>query len=203
MRIQNLSKVFFPEQGYTKADVIEDYFKAASYLLPHMKDKPVVMKRYPDGIHKPFFFQKDAGQAMPSWVRLEAVATGQGPRDVTRFVICNDRATLVYLANLGCIDQNLWQSHLPTLEHPDFILFDLDPGEKAHYNAVIETALALQEVFTVLGLESYPKTSGAHGLHIYIPLEPVYTYEQARWFCEVVCRGVEHRFPHLMTHERS
>ncbi len=203
MLVKNLSKVFYPDEGYCKVDVIEYYYRAAPLLLPHMKDKPVVMKRYPDGMHKPFFFQKDAGEAMPSWVRLESVATGQGPRDVTRFVISNDRATLVYLANLGCIDQNLWQSSLPHLEHPDFILFDLDPGEKAHYNAVIETALAMREVFTALGLESYPKTSGAHGLHIYIPLEPVYSYEQARWLCEVICRVVEHRQPHLMTHERS
>jgi bifunctional non-homologous end joining protein LigD len=203
MRIQNLGKVFFPQEGYSKADVIEYYFRVSSYLLPHMKDKPVVMKRYPDGATKPFFFQKDAGEAMPCWVRLESIVTGQGPRDATRFVICNDRATLVYLANLGCIDQNLWQSRVPTLDQPDFILFDLDPGKQAHYGRVVETALALREVLSGLGLEAYPKTSGADGLHLYVPLEPHYSYEQARQFAEVVCRVVEHRQPRLMTHERS
>ncbi|SRR5579871_695743 len=207
MRIQKLDKLFFPRDGYTKADAIEYYYRIAPYLLPHMKEKPVVMKRYPDGIEKPFFFQKDAGAAMPPWIRTVAINTGEGTGEagggVTRFVMCDNRATLVYLAQLGCIDHNLWQSSVPTIESPDFILFDLDPGERATMQTLVEAAQCLHAVFEKLGLETYPKTSGAVGMHIYVPLEPIYTYEFARRLCEVICRVVETQQPKLMTHERS
>ncbi len=207
MRIQKLDKVFFPRDGYTKADAIEYYFRIAPYLLPHMKEKPVVMKRYPDGIEKPFFFQKDAGAAMPSWIRTMPIPTGEGTGEagggVTRFVMCDNRATLVYLAQLGCIDHNLWQSRVETIEAPDFILFDLDPGDRATIATLVEAAQCLHAVFQKLGLTSYPKTSGAAGMHIYVPLEPIYSYEQARRLCEVICRLVESQQPKLMTHERS
>jgi bifunctional non-homologous end joining protein LigD len=207
MRVQKLDKLFFPRDGYAKVDVIEYYFRIAPYLLPHMKDKPVVMKRYPDGIEKPFFFQKDAGAAMPSWVRTVAIPTGEGTGEagggVTRFVMCDNRATLVYLAQLGCIDHNLWQGRVKTIDSPDFILFDLDPGDRATMATLVETAQCLHAVFEKLGLTSYPKTSGAAGMHIYVPLEPIYSYEQARRLCEVICRFVESQQPKLMTHERS
>ncbi len=196
MRIQNLDKVFFPREGYTKSQVIEYYYRIAPHLLPHMLGKPVVMKRYPDGAEKPFFFQKEAGKAMPSWIRTEMI-------EDTRFVMCDNRAALVYLAQLGCIDQNLWQSSIGTLESPDFILFDLDPGDRATVATMVEAAQALHLAFDQLGLAAYPKTSGAAGMHIYVPLEPIYTYEQARSMAEVVCLLVERRHPKLMTHERS
>jgi bifunctional non-homologous end joining protein LigD len=207
MRIQKLDKLFFPRDGYTKADAIEYYYRIAPWLLPHMKDKPVVMKRYPDGIEKPFFFQKDAGAAMPSWIRTVSIPTGEGTGEagggVTRFVMCDNRATLVYLAQLGCIDHNLWQSRVETIEAPDFILFDLDPGDRATMATLVESAQCLHAVFQNLGLHSYPKTSGAAGMHIYVPLEPVYTYEFARGLCQVICHLVETQQPKLMTHERS
>ena len=196
MRIQNLDKLFFPRDGYTKSDVIEYYFRIAPYLLPHMVGKPVVMKRYPDGAEKPFFFQKDAGKAMPSWIRKLLI-------EDTQFVMCDNRATLVYLAQLGCIDHNLWQSSEATLDSPDFILFDLDPGDRTPVTTLVEAAQSLHEAFDQLGLSAYPKTSGAAGMHIYVPLEPVYSYEQARSMAEVICHVVEHRHPKLMTHERS
>jgi bifunctional non-homologous end joining protein LigD len=207
MRIQKLDKLFFPRDGYTKADAIEYYYRIAPWLLPHMKDKPVVMKRYPDGIEKPFFFQKDAGAAMPSWIRTVAIPTGEGTGEagggVTRFVMCDNRATLVYLVQLGCIDHNLWQSRVETIEAPDFILFDLDPGDRATMATLVESAQCLHGVFQKLGLQSYPKTSGAAGMHIYVPLEPIYTYEFARGLCQVICHLVETQQPKLMTHERS
>ena len=207
MLIKNLDKVYFPRDGYTKSDVIEYYYRIAPTFLPHMAGKPVVMKRYPDGIEKPFFFQKDAGVAMPSWIRTVALETGEGTgekgKGTTRFVMCDNRATLVYLAQLGCIDHNLWQSSEGTLVSPDFILFDLDPGERATMGTLVETVQLLHEVFRELKLDAYPKTSGVAGMHIYVPLEPVYTYEQARTLCEVICHVVERRAPKLMTHERS
>lgn len=196
MRIQNLDKVFFPRDGYTKSGVIEYYFRIAPYLLPHMAHKPVVMKRYPDGAEKPFFFQKDAGKTIPSWIRTLQI-------EDRRFVMCDNRAALVYLAQLGCIDHNLWQSSEETLECPDFILFDLDPGDRCPIGTLVETAQALHEALDQIGLRGYPKTSGAAGMHIYVPLEPVYNYELARRMAEVICHVMERRHPKLMTHERS
>jgi bifunctional non-homologous end joining protein LigD len=117
--------------------------------------------------------------------------------------MCDNRATLVYLAQLGCIDHNLWQSRVETIESPDFILFDLDPGDRATMATLVESAQCLHAVFQKLGLQSYPKTSGAAGMHIYVPLEPVYTYEFARGLCQVICHLVETQQPKLMTHERS
>ena len=203
MAFQNLNKVFFPEDGYVKRDVIEFYYRIADYLLPHVRNKPVTMKRYPDGIHKPFFFQKDAGQHMPKWIRTVPIPSPHGHDQVTDYVVCNDRATLVYLANLGCIDHNLDESSIGTLEHPDFVLFDLDPGEKAAFDTVIEVARAVKEKLDLLGLAGYPKTSGATGLHIFVPLQPVYSFDASRELAHLVYRLASPELKGLITQERS
>ena len=201
--IQNLGKLFFPEEGYTKRDVVEYYDRIAGYLLPYMQDRPVVMKRYPNGIHKPFFFQKEAGEAMPQWIPTARISSERGGGEFTNFVIANNRATLVYLANLGCIEQNLWMSRLPSLETPDFVLFDLDPGEQAPFEMVIEVAHALKARLDLLGLSGYPKTSGSRGMHVYVPLAPQYSYDHSRHLSELVSLLVAHDVPDLVTRERS
>ena len=201
--IQNLGKLFFPEEGYTKRDVVEYYDRIAGYLLPYMQDRPVVMKRYPNGIHKPHFFQKEAGEAMPQWIRTASISSDRGGGEFTNFVIANDRATLVYLANLGCIEQNLWMSRLPSLETPDFVLFDLDPGEQVSFEVVIEVAQALKARLDLLGLSGYPKTSGSRGMHVYVPLAPQYSYDHSRHLAELVSLLVAHDVPDLVTCERS
>ncbi len=213
LKIQNLGKLFFPEDGYAKRDVIEYYHRIADVLLPHVKDRPVSMKRNPDGIHKPFFFQKDAGKAMPAWVRTERIVSEHGSfpkrssekpsRNFIHYVICNDRATLVYLANLGCIEQNLWMSRVGSLENPDFVLFDLDPGEKAGFEMVVRVAQSVKDRLDFLGLNGYPKTSGSRGIHIYVPIDPGYTYDHSRTFAELVSMMVSERIPKLVTRERS
>ena len=201
--IQNLGKLFFPEEGYTKRDVVEYYDRIAGYLLPYMQDRPVVMKRYPNGIHKPHFFQKEAGEAMPQWIRTARIPSERGGSESTNFVIANDRATLVYLANLGCIEQNLWMSRLPSLDTPDFVLFDLDPGEQVPFEVVIEVAQALKARLDLLGLAGYPKTSGSRGMHVYVPLAPQYSYDHSRHLAELVSLLVAHDVPDLVTCERS
>lgn len=203
LRIQNLDKVFFPEHGYTKRDVIEYYFRIAPTLLPHMQGRPVSMKRYPNGIHKPFFFQKEAGEHMPDWVRTERIRSEEGKTQFINYVICNDRATLVYLANLGCIEQNLWMSRVGSLDNPDFILFDLDPGEKTSFDMVVEVAQVLRGKLDRVGLTGYPKTSGARGMHVYVPLVTEYTYDHSRTFAELVSMLVAQDVPRLVTQERS
>ena len=201
--IQNLGKVFFPEEGYTKRDVLGYYDRIAGYLLPYMQDRPVVMKRYPNGIHKPFFFQKRAGEAMPQWIRTARISSEHGGGEFTNFVIANNRATLLYLANLGCIEQNLWMSRLQSLETPDFVLFDLDPGEQVPFNTVVEVAQVLKARLDLLGLAGYPKTSGSRGLHVYVPLAPQYTYDHSRHLAELVSLLVAQEAPELVTRERS
>ena len=201
--IQNLGKLFFPEQGYTKRDVVEYYDRIAGYLLPYMQDRPVVMKRYPNGIHKPFFFQKEAGEAMPQWIRTARISSERDGGEFTNFVIANNRATLLYLANLGCIEQNLWMSRLPSLETPDFVLFDLDPGEQVPFNMVVEVAQVLKARLDLLGLVGYPKTSGSRGLHVYVPLAPQYSYDHSRHLAELVSLLVAQEAPELVTRERS
>ena len=201
--IQNLGKLFFPQEGYTKRDVVEYYDRIAGYLLPYMQDRPVVMKRYPNGIHKPYFFQKEAGVAMPQWIRTASIPSERGGDEFTKFVIANDRATLVYLTNLGCVEQNLWMSRLQSLENPDFVLFDLDPGEQAPFEMVVEVAQALKARLDLLGLAGYPKTSGARGMHVYVPLAPQYSYDHSRHLAELVSLLVAHEVPDLVTRERS
>ncbi len=203
IKIQNLGKVFFPEDGYTKRDVIEYYDRISPYLLPHMHDRPVVMKRYPDGIHQPFFFQKEAGEGMRDWIRTERIPSEHGSSEFINYVICNDRATLVYLANLACIEQNLWMSRVSSLEHPDFVLLDLDPGEQAPFDMVIEVAQRLKAKLDLLGLAGYPKTSGSRGMHIYVPLAPEYTYEHSRQLADLLSLLVDQEAPGLLTRERS
>ena len=129
-KVQNLGKLFFPEDGYAKRDVVEYYDRIAGYLLPYMQDRPVVMKRYPHGIHKPYFFQKEAGEAMPQWIRTARIPSERGGAVFTNFVIANDRASLLYLANLGCIEQNLWMSRLQSLENPDLCCSTWTPASR-------------------------------------------------------------------------
>ncbi len=203
VKIQNLGKLFFPGDGYTKRDVMEYYDQIRDYLLPHMQDRPVSMKRYPNGIDQPYFFQKEAGSAMPGWVRTEKIESDHGGSDFINYVICNDRPTLVYLANLGCIEQNLWMSRIGSLDSPDFVLFDLDPGSDVTFAMVIQVARAVRASLERLELTGYPKTSGARGMHVCVPLAPGYTYDHSRDFAQLVCMLVAQEAPRLVTQERS
>ena len=198
----NLSKVFFPKDGVTKGDVIEYYRSVARWILPHLKDRPLSLKRYPNGIHADFFFQKNvAGKKFPEWIEtVDIESDSQG--HVIEYVLCNNEAALLYLANLGCIDHNPWMSRVGSLDNPDFILIDLDPYE-CGYDQIVEAAQLTHEVLQAIGLEGYPKTTGGDGMHIYIPVEPVYTYDQVRSFAEVLWHYVVGRQPALFTTPRA
>ena len=197
LKFTNLNKIFYPGEGIAKRDVINYYNSVASLILPHLRDRPLSLKRYPNGIDHEFFFQKDAEDKVPDWVRLEPIFSEHN-QDKIHYIICNDRATLLYLANLACIDQNPWMSRIGSLEHPDFALIDLDPTEGCPYERIVEAARLVKKTLDALGLAGYPKTTGGDGMHVYIPLEPVYTYEQVRTFAELlsilVIRGNEELF---------
>jgi bifunctional non-homologous end joining protein LigD len=194
-KFTNTSKVYYPADGYTKGDVLAYYDTIASLILPHLKDRPLSLKRYPNGINSDFFFQKNTPEAYPAWLRTELI-------DDIRYVFAEDRASLLYLVNLGCIDHNPWMSRTPHLDNPDFVLIDLDPME-CPFDLIVDAACMVKEVLDKIGLAGYPKTTGGDGLHVYIPVQPIYTYEETRTFAELIARVVQSGNPALFTTPRS
>ncbi len=194
-KFTNLTKIYYPEDGITKGDLIQYYDTVAPLLLPHLKDRPLSLKRYPNGIHGEWFFQKNTPESYPDWLRTETI-------DKIRYVLADDKRSLLYLVNLGCIDQNPWMSRVGSLENPDFILIDLDPQE-CGYDKIVEAALLVKEKLDAIGLKGYPKTTGGDGMHIYIPMKPGYTYAMARQFAEVISMLLAAQRPDLFTTPRS
>lgn len=201
LKFTNLDKVFFPREGWTKRDVITFYDRVSKWVLPHLKDRPLSMKRYPNGIAEEFFFQKNAGAHFPHWLHCEPIEEGHPPK-TNHYPLANDRASLLYLANLGCIDQNPWMSRVGNLDHPDWMLLDLDPVDTP-FDQIVEAMLLVRELLVRLGLKGYPKTTGGDGMHVYVPLDPVYTYDQVRSFAELISHLAVGREPNLFTTPRS
>jgi bifunctional non-homologous end joining protein LigD len=199
LKFTNLKKVFYPADGYTKRDVINFYAAVADLLVPHLAGRPLSLKRYPDGIEKEFFFQKAAAASFPEWLHTEEIATSEDSK--TRFVVCDDKAALLYLANLGCIDQNPWMSRVGSLDEPDFILIDLDPYH-CGYDRIVEAAQLVRQKLDAIGLLGYPKTTGGDGMHIYVPVESGYTYEQTRNFAQILSHIVVAERPEWFTTPR-
>ncbi len=201
LKFTNLNKVFYPDEGYTKRDLLNYYDAVAELILPHLCDRPLSLKRYPNGIEGKWFFQKDASESFPDWLRTVPIKHDEA-KEAINYVVADDRASLLYLVNLGCIDQNPGMSRVESLDNPDFILIDLDPHE-CPYDKIVEAALLVRKKLAALGLEGYPKTTGGDGMHIYIPIEPHYTFEQARYFTEIVARVLAAERPDLFTTPRS
>ena len=203
VRCANLNKVFFPESGYTKRDLLAYYYRVAEYVLPFLKDRPLVLRRYPDGISGMSFFQKDTTDAgVAEWVDTVLVPS-EHRGDEIRFVIASDTAALLHLTNLGCIDHNPWSSRRYDLEHPDYFFYDLDPADGTEFSVVMTIAKALADKLDDLGVKYFSKTSGATGFHIYVPVERGYTYDQLRMFAEIIARLVATEHPKLVTQERT
>jgi bifunctional non-homologous end joining protein LigD len=201
LKFTNLKKVYYPDEGYTKRDVINYYAAVSGLILPHLVDRPLSLKRYPNGIKDEFFFQKHAAETFAPWLRTELIDSDHNEAPIN-YVFAQDRASLLYLANLGCIDQNPWMSRVGGLDNPDFVLIDLDP-QHCPFDKIVEAALLVKGVLDEIGMEGYPKTTGGDGMHVYIPVEPEYTYEQTRTFAEVIARIVTRRKPDLFTTPRS
>src|SRR3954470_6193339 len=199
LKFTNLNKIFYPQEGFTKRDVINYYDAIADLILPHLRNRPLSLKRYPNGIDQEFFFQKNAAEKFPEWLRTVPIASD---KKKINFVVADDRESLLYLANLGCIDQNPWLSRVATLENPDFILIDLDPYHCA-YDRIVEAAQLVHSKLEQMGLQGFPKTTGGDGMHIYVPLEPQYSYEQVRSFAEVLARLVAAERPDMFTTPRT
>ena len=201
LKFTNLNKVYYPDEGYTKRDVLNYYAGIAGLILPHLKDRPLSLKRYPNGIKEEYFFQKNVPEAFAPWLRTELIDSEHVGRPIN-YVFAGDRASLLYLVNLGCIDHNPWMSRSPGLDHPDFVLIDLDPQE-CPFDMIVDAALLVKRVLDRIGLTGYPKTTGGDGMHVYIPVEPVYSYEETRTFAELIARLVFQENPDLFTTPRS
>jgi bifunctional non-homologous end joining protein LigD len=194
--------VYWPDEGYTKGDLIAYYRELAPVILPYLRDRPQSLHRHPNGIAGPSFFQKDvAKQPPPTWVKTIAVPSGSGGKKVT-YLVCQDERSLLYLANLGCIEINPWNSRVRSLERPDYLIIDLDP-EAAPFARVIEAAKAVRKALDEAGAACLCKTSGKRGLHVFVPLGARYDYEQARQFAEIVARLVHKRLPRSTSVVRS
>ena len=201
VELTNQDKVYWPEDGFTKGDLIQFYDRIAPVLVPHLLDRPLVFDRYPDGIHGEHFYQKDAHDYTPDWIRTQKIWSPDVERHI-RYFIGADRDQLLYIANMGAIAQNPWSSRVQFIERPDFVIFDLDPVE-APYSVVQQVALALKSVLDELHLRGYPKTSGASGIHVYLPiLENRFSYEDIRVFAEAIARIVVQGAPEIATVER-
>ncbi|MDJ0955859.1 MAG: DNA ligase D [Arenicellales bacterium] len=197
----NLTKVFWPEEGYSKGDLIGYYRSVSTWMLPYLKDRPVVLTRYPDGIEGKSFYQKDAPGFAPDWIRKEKLWSGHAEREISYFVI-DDLESLLYVINMGTIPIHMWSSRTRTLERPDWCILDLDP-KQAKFEAVVKIAKAIHTLCRSIELPHYIKTSGSTGLHILIPLGAAYTYEQSRILGEVLARIVVQQLPEIATIVRS
>jgi bifunctional non-homologous end joining protein LigD len=197
----NLDKVFWPDEGYTKGDLIDYYRAIAPWLLPYLADRPLVLTRYPDGIAGKFFFQKDAPGFVPGWMRLERMWSEQAQRELDCFV-CDDVETLLYLANLAAIPLHVWASRVRSLQSPDWCILDLDP-KQAPFAHVVRIARAIRELSQDIGLPSFIKTSGATGLHVLLPLGAQMTFEQAKQLGELLARVIAAELPEIATIVRN
>jgi bifunctional non-homologous end joining protein LigD len=202
VHLTNLNKIFFPEVGLKKRDLLAYYYRMAEYILPFLKDRALVLRRYPDGVDGKVFFQKEAPSFIPEWIETATVHSNERGGEM-QYLMANNRAALLYLTNLGCIDHNPWSSRAKSQDFPDYVFFDLDPTPETPFSAVLQIARGICNLLKSIRLRSFLKTSGASGFHIYVPLEARYTYEQTRTFAEVVGRLVAEENPKLTTFERT
>jgi bifunctional non-homologous end joining protein LigD len=197
----NLQKVFWPDDGYTKGDLIEYYRSMAPWILPYLADRPVVLTRFPDGIAGKSFFQKDAPGFVPDWIRTERMWSEQAEREIDYF-ICDDEASLLYLINMGTIPLHVWASRASNLEYPDWCLLDIDPKE-APFSNVVRVAQVAHQLCEEIGLPNLVKSSGSSGLHVLIPLGCQCRYEEARNLGELLARVISAKLPDISTLTRQ
>lgn len=199
LRLTNLDKVFWPGRNITKGDLLRYYAKIARHLLPHLKDRAMVMKRYPNGIAGEFFFMKRAPSPMPHFIRTCAIEHASG--NVIHFPIVDDLASLLWVVNLGCIDLNPWYARCDDVQRPDYLHFDLDPTPGASFKQVLETALAVREALDSVKIGCYAKTTGSRGIHVYVPIRRGPVQKQVWGFAKTLARQLASKHPSLITSE--
>jgi bifunctional non-homologous end joining protein LigD len=200
VEFSNPGKVFWPDEGLTKKDVIDYYRDVSSVILPYLVDRPQSLYRTPNGIASKGFFQKNMKEIAPDWVKTITIESES--RGEIEYMLCQDEDSLLYMANLGCIEINPWSSSLPDLDNPDYMIFDLDPVE-IDFRELVKIAVEFRKLFEKLELPAYCKTSGSRGMHIYIPVRREYSYEQVQNFVKILESHIHNRFPSVTSFERS
>ncbi|HTM67523.1 MAG TPA: DNA ligase D [Flavipsychrobacter sp.] len=200
LKFTNLSKVFWPEEGYTKRDMINYYYQVAPYMLPYMKDRPQTLNRFPNGIYGKSFYQKDVTGKVPDWINTYGYYSNGDKRE-KQFLVCTDEASLLYIASLGCIEMNPWSSKTQTPDNPDWCIIDLDPDGNP-FEEVIEAARVIKNVLDAIKVKAFCKTSGSTGIHIYIPLGAQYDYEASKEFGRALMKIVHNEIPSFTSIER-
>ena len=202
LSLTNLNKVYWPKEKFTKGDLINYYEKISPYILPYLKGRPLSLKRNPNGILDDGFFQKDFGALAPAWIPKAEVESDSNKKNI-EYIMCENKAALMYIANLGCIEINPWNSLYKKMDFPTYMIIDIDPSDKNSFEEVIETALAAKDVLDAAGADCYCKTSGATGLHVYVPMGGKYDYEQVKNFGHLVAHLISLRVPKFTSLERS
>lgn len=186
VRVSNLEKVYWPQDGFTKGDLIKYYIDMSQWIQPYIQDRPLVMSRYPDGIEGDFFYHKHLPEdQVPPYIRTARIDSKEREGGIN-YIIGSGVETLIFTANLGAIELHPWFSRIGSLDYPDWAIFDLDPAEGASFADTVLVAQLLHKTLDQFKIRHFPKTSGATGLHIYVPLQPVYTYDQVQEFVELV-----------------
>jgi len=201
LKFTNLSKIFWPGEGITKRDILNYYYQVAPYILPYLKDRPQSLNRHPNGIRGESFYQKDVTGKAPDWIKTYLYHSEDEERD-KHFMVGTDEASLLYMANLACIEMNPWSSRIDKPDHPDWCIIDIDPAKKT-FEQVIEAARVTHDILESMKVDCYPKTSGSKGIHIYIPLGAKYTYEQSREFARLIATLVHKELPKSTSIERA
>ncbi len=200
LELSNLNKVYWPKEKYTKGDMIKYYEEISKIMIPYLKDRPQNMNRFPNGITGKSFYQKDI-DSVPKFVDVETIHSESNNRDID-YIVCNNKETLLYMANLGSIEINPWNSRVGSLDKPDYLIFDLDAKEK-YFEKIIKTALELRKLLEKYEIDNFVKTSGKRGIHINIPLNAKYDFDQDRTFAEIISRKIEERIPDIVSLERN
>jgi bifunctional non-homologous end joining protein LigD len=200
LKFNNLSKLYWPEDGYTKRDMFNYYYQVAEYILPYLKDRPLSLNRFPGGIHGPSFYQKDVKGKAPDWAKTFPYTTSDG--EDKEFLVGGDEATLLYMASLGCIEMNPWFSRIQHPDNPDYCVIDLDP-DKNTFDQVIEAAQEVKKILDAIEIPGFVKTSGSTGIHIYIPLGAKYSYDQSQMFAKLIVTIVHEQLPDFTSMERQ
>lgn len=202
LTFNHLSKIFWPQEKYTKRDLLNYYYQVAPYILPYMKDRPQSLNRHPNGIKGPSFYQKNVRGKVPGWIETFPYHS-EADKEDKEFLVCTDEASLLYMISLGCIEVNPWSSRVQAPDNPDWCIIDLDPDKKTTFEQVIEAARVTRQVLESAGITSYCKTSGSTGLHVYFPLGAQYTYEHSKEFARVIVTHVHEQIPDYTTIERT
>lgn len=200
LNFSNLNKLYWPDEGYTKRDMLNYYYQVAGYILPYLINRPQSLNRYPNGIHGKSFYQKDVTGKAPAWIKQFPYHTSDG--EDKNYLVPEDEAALLYMANLGAIEMNPWNSTIQQPAHPDWCLIDLDPDKGNTFEQVITTAQTVMRILEEMQVPSYPKTSGSTGIHVYIPLGAQYTYDECQLFGKLVASHVHERLPRFTSIER-